>query len=578
MKNYTYTKLKYYLLFFLLFISVISPCQNDGYILDDDVFIKKSRINSKPIFMRSNMGKVRFHGRAGGVSFEEVAVPSEQLEDIDVVLDYNPRNTDGQRLTVKFKKGNTYTTEISDWQLVPIAKYADDEYNVVVTLLGENNGFLNGTQYHEAFEDNLLGLRLFQADLLFTSMGRSLWDLPRVPETREILLADSEKKFEPSPTKKREYRNIYEKIKQKSDNHKGTYVLTDWGEEIKFDVVRDRFFLTGEPYYLLTKQDRDSINIISELCDVINIIPDDAKFYEDRIFKDLKYKICTSEVYSWQLDEISKSLSDIVSDHKNYEYEDYLQRIRNITRNAPNRYTLDYNSLKNDDKFQQLKQIIDFQDSPDLAVEVEEIIKELNKQYNEAYDSDYIEKIKNYIDKNESSLNLDLKQDSTFNELKKLIQNKDDCTVIEKIRELIDNLGEKNQIGQYYDVGFVKNLTRINQNELIKRLKEVHLVWYPPTYIGEMLSMIDASPAPDVDFQWCATNNLKDSNKLIHQYNPAVYDSSTKVMRYAAFFRYVKENNPRAWKKFMRKIKKIDDITLSSDPDNPINEGILTPN
>jgi hypothetical protein len=68
---------------------------------------------------------------------------------------------------------------IYDWQLVPIARFADSEHTAAFSLFGRpedlgdekaasdvggNGGVI--LKYHEAFKDTLVGLRLFQLDIL----------------------------------------------------------------------------------------------------------------------------------------------------------------------------------------------------------------------------------------------------------------------------------------------------------------------------------------------------------------------------------------------------------------------------
>jgi hypothetical protein len=90
-------------------------------------------------------------------------------------LSYRPEESDANRLWVTVD-GRESSTTVYDWQLIPIAKFADSPYTSCVTLFGElddraegrrllanRDGVLN---YHSAFVDTLIGLRLFQLDIL----------------------------------------------------------------------------------------------------------------------------------------------------------------------------------------------------------------------------------------------------------------------------------------------------------------------------------------------------------------------------------------------------------------------------
>ncbi len=54
------------------------------------------------------------------------------------------------------------------------------------------------------------------------------------------------------------------------------------------------------------------------------------------------------------------------------------------------------------------------------------------------------------------------------------------------------------------------------------------------------------------------TTSLKRVRRKLREFNPAVYDAATAIMRYAALFRYVKRHNPKAWQDFLRSIRSVD--------------------
>jgi hypothetical protein len=79
------------------------------------------------------------------------------------------------------------TAHIYDWQLVPIARFADSDNGAAMTLFGkledeqfqqqildEDGRVMN---YHPAFDNTLVGLRLMQADILL--FDENATDLPR---------------------------------------------------------------------------------------------------------------------------------------------------------------------------------------------------------------------------------------------------------------------------------------------------------------------------------------------------------------------------------------------------------------
>lgn len=50
------------------------------------------------------------------------------------------------------------------------------------------------------------------------------------------------------------------------------------------------------------------------------------------------------------------------------------------------------------------------------------------------------------------------------------------------------------------------------------------------------------------------TKRMRSLREAIRDYNPAVYDAAMLTMRYAAFFRYLKERQPEAWREFLRSL------------------------
>ena len=112
--------------------------------------------------------------RVGGVAFDAIAKPKDlEIEEFEIF--YSPVKEDGSRLRIGIN-GIVYSPLIYDWQLVPIASFSDSMYSGAFTLFGElgdkektNLIVENGGRvlnYAPPFEDTLIGLRLFQLDVL----------------------------------------------------------------------------------------------------------------------------------------------------------------------------------------------------------------------------------------------------------------------------------------------------------------------------------------------------------------------------------------------------------------------------
>jgi hypothetical protein len=53
------------------------------------------------------------------------------------------------------------------------------------------------------------------------------------------------------------------------------------------------------------------------------------------------------------------------------------------------------------------------------------------------------------------------------------------------------------------------------------------------------------------------TERISSDTKLLRSINPAIWDTGVNVMRYAAFFRYVREKYPAEWQSFYERIKQV---------------------
>jgi len=75
--------------------------------------------------------------------------------------------------------------------------------------------------------------------------------------------------------------------------------------------------------------------------------------------------------------------------------------------------------------------------------------------------------------------------------------------------------------------------------------------------IAEYNRIVEQSNAliPTVQEVSHLTANLKAARRALREFNPPVYDAATNVMRYSAFFRYVKRQDPSAWREFLEQLK-----------------------
>ena len=213
----------------------------------------------------ANIGDYSFHTNVGGISFQAVASPSRLLQNETVSLDF-----EGNRMVIKIGSRFLFS-DLPVWQLVPIVKFADSPYNVAVSQLGDTTGNQGAEcRFHPAFLDNLLGLRLLQADML--NLTDILWDLP-IDAQRRYILAPSEQEFKP-------YRDsilhltIYEKLISGGFT---SFVLTDKDVDVVFDINESDLTFSGEPYYYFLKTEIDTANIRQIRMKLINCYNDIEK-------------------------------------------------------------------------------------------------------------------------------------------------------------------------------------------------------------------------------------------------------------------------------------------------------------
>ncbi len=114
---------------------------------------------------RTSLRSYRFVGRVGGVNFEEKI----DLSNHEIKFDYDSENPNGERASIIVNDEN-FSLPLYDWELKPIVQFSDSEYTAVVSIFGSGPepDKYNYIDYHPAFEDTHLGMRLLQADIILT--------------------------------------------------------------------------------------------------------------------------------------------------------------------------------------------------------------------------------------------------------------------------------------------------------------------------------------------------------------------------------------------------------------------------
>jgi hypothetical protein len=207
--------------------------------------------------METGRNNTRFLGGVGGVSFDQVAIPASSSNINTLNLKYNKYAADGRRLELMINN-KPVKVLLPDWMLIPIANYAESKYYSCVTIFGKLNDKTLQEQvtehkgrvinYHPAFDNKLIGIRLAYVDMLigynFTS------DLPKNSEGQYIL-GTGESKPDILANKNGAYYLSQHIIKtqNKYDLTFRSYVISDYTRKIHFNITNDSLIISGFPYY-----------------------------------------------------------------------------------------------------------------------------------------------------------------------------------------------------------------------------------------------------------------------------------------------------------------------------------------
>lgn len=209
----------------------------------------------RPSDIKIKLTSPGYVGRVGGVAFGGKAEPAPTATFKSLSLDYRPEEKDGQRLWV-VADGRRFSAQIYDWQMAPIAEFANSQFTTCVTLFGElddpaeQKNLARGASvinYHAAFVNKLVGLRLFQLDILINDSEAV--HLPTRPDRTYVLgegetppdIAANEKGWEAVRSLRH---RLYSELKVRTSS----YIVTDEGRATRFDFEGGSLRLTGDPY------------------------------------------------------------------------------------------------------------------------------------------------------------------------------------------------------------------------------------------------------------------------------------------------------------------------------------------
>jgi hypothetical protein len=174
-----------------------------------------------------------------------------------VGLRYDAAAVDGRRLVASVRvagsKPRDARATVPDWILVPTARFAATDQDAAFTLFGEVLDAVRGEQvteaggrllnYHDAFKNTLLGLRLFQSDVLILYPQSA--DLPK--GDGRYLLGHGELAPDVIANRSR-IRSIQQEFATTGFPFR-SYVIGDYQQKVVFAEVNGDLALTGSPYW-----------------------------------------------------------------------------------------------------------------------------------------------------------------------------------------------------------------------------------------------------------------------------------------------------------------------------------------
>lgn len=257
-----------------------------------------------------------FRMKRGGVAFGESAVGIDGLKVTNIKYlkadSKGQQIEDGERLYLQVSwpdgRKQTVVAPIYDWELIPIAKFADSDTDSCFTLFGElhdESERLNDARvmnYHPAFVDTLLGLRLMQADIIL--FDENATDLPGEPDSVNegninYLLGAGEEAPDLTFTEQ-VFEHMQQFLVQLSNDSSGitheSYVICDEGQQVTVAVREGLLVLTGQPYWSCSRSE-PMLQLLTkdDLLDVAQQIQQFEAEYRSQLYTEYAAEIASAQ-------------------------------------------------------------------------------------------------------------------------------------------------------------------------------------------------------------------------------------------------------------------------------------------
>lgn len=221
-------------------------------------------LKSQPV--RESLASGVYVSQVGGVAFDQVARPHESLQIESMKLAYFRRASDGTRVRTNVNGINYKIDDLYDWQVVPIARFADSSYPAIVTLFGKLEGDVAPAEvqgqyvigFHPAFQGTLLGLRMFQSDFLLLDASVA-GELPRLGNKHLIGAGE----FPPSRLWSPAATKLNSLMARQSFV---SYVICDFNGPPKFQIQQKgaKLVISGNPYFYFWRRGATKAEVVVE--------------------------------------------------------------------------------------------------------------------------------------------------------------------------------------------------------------------------------------------------------------------------------------------------------------------------
>jgi hypothetical protein len=257
--------------------------------------LRKTKGFSEGIYDPSYIGKV------GGITFEKLAQPDNELSIESISLKYVSHEQDGMRLKAYINKKEV-TVPIFDWMLKPVLLYSVFDYHPCISIFGTTGSrkrdqrykeeydlsFL--VSYHPVFKNTLVGLRLLQMDISLISLAQ-FGILPKSYYNENIILGGGEERLYSKRYIVDWLNSIIWINGMKRRNVYVTYVIADDPRGIIIEQGGDILRIKGDLYFNFLKYNHERKKEMDEILSKIRKkFPDNnmeiLNMVEERIMED----------------------------------------------------------------------------------------------------------------------------------------------------------------------------------------------------------------------------------------------------------------------------------------------------